>query len=410
MSAVGCPLCGQTTFPEVLRLHGVPMEEGRFAATGAEAAIAARATVALHHCTTCGLVYDTAARLDPVQYDDGYTTFMGFSPSFARHVEETAARLVERYGLVGGTVVDIACGFGDFMQALLRCGMGSGVGIDPAAGDPQDPRITVHREYFSPELLPSEVGLVSCRHMLYLLDDPVGFLRGLRGAIGDRDIVIYLELMNQESALLADPWDVTYEHRSYFTVESAIHLLQIAGFEPIDVHPCHSDRFLSVEARPAATPADRVPPSWASGLPDALSGLQSRADARIAEWREALARIRTANGRFVAWCAGARAISFLALAEAGPEVAAVVDLSPSRQGRFVPGSARPVVAPAAITELAPQAILVTNAVYTHEIRDGLATMGLGGLPVIELDDPAAPAELVQVTGSDRRSDLIGDRI
>jgi len=396
MSAAACPLCRRTTFSEVLRLDGVPMEEGRFAATADEAARAMRASVALHHCTTCGLVYDMAPRVETVEYDGGYSTFMGHSPSFARHVKQTATRLVERHRLAGGTVVDIACGFGDFMLALLESGMARGIGIDPAAGESPDPRIQVVREYFSPGLLPPEASLVSCRHMLYLLDDPVRFLCELRATLVGRDTIVYLELMNQSAALQAsDPWDVTYEHRCYFTAESATRLLEVAGFEPIDVRPCHHDRFLAVEARAAQRPLGGADPTWTSGLTSAVAGLQARADGRIAEWRAALAAIRDAGGRVLAWCAGARAISFLSLAGAGEEVVAVVDVSPSRQGRFIPGSARPVVGPAAVGELAPQAILVTNAVYTDEIRSDVAAMGLGNLPITELDDPAAPDALVR---------------
>ncbi len=123
------------------------------------------------------MVYDTASRVENVVYEPGYDTFLGHSPSFAAHVDEIAGRLVERHGLRGGTAVDIACGRGDFMLSLLKRGMAAGVGIDPAAHESPDPRIRMVREPFAPELLPEDAALVSCRHMLYLLDDPMGFLR-----------------------------------------------------------------------------------------------------------------------------------------------------------------------------------------------------------------------------------------
>jgi SAM-dependent methyltransferase len=396
MTATTCPLCGCSTFEPVLRVDRLPKEEGYFADTAREAAAAAVGSIALHHCTTCGLVHDSAPRHEDVTYEPGYTTFMGHSPSFARHVAETAEHLVARHGLTGGTVVDIACGFGDFLHALLDAGMSTGVGIDPAAAEQSDERLQIVRKYFEPNLLPDRVDLVSCRHMLYLLDDPTALLRSLRVALHERDTVVYLELMNQGPVLAgSDPWDVTYEHRSYFTEQSARRLLALTGFDVIDVRTVHHDRFLAVEARPGP---ERVPePGWDSELTPTLAGLQDRAEARIRAWREALADTRRHHGRVVAWCAGARAIAFLALAEAGDEVAAVVDVSPARQGRYVPGSARPVVDPTAVRELAPQVILVTNQAYTGEIRDSLAEMGLETLPVIELDDPRAPDALVAAT-------------
>ena len=328
-------------------------------------------------------------------YEPGYDTFLGHSPSFAAHVDEIAGRLVERHGLRGGTAVNIACGRGDFMLSLLKRGMAAGVGIDPAAHDSPDPRIRMVRQPFAPELLPEDAALVSCRHMLYLLDDPVGFLRSLGAALAGSDTPIYLELMNEDAMLRAsDPWDVTYEHRSYFTVESATHLLEASGFAPLRVESVFRDRFLAVEARPRDGGADdSAIDGWASSLTPAVAGLQERAGRRVDEWRDALTAVRAAHGRVVAWCGGARAISFMAVSQAGEEVAAVVDVSPTRQGRFLPVSARPIVAPDAVPELAPDAILVTNPVYTDEVRDALSAMNLGTIPVLELDDPSAPSAL-----------------
>jgi C-methyltransferase C-terminal domain/Methyltransferase domain len=388
MTGGACPLCNRATFAPVLRVEGVPVDEGRLATTAREAAAALSGPVELSHCATCGMVYDTAARVENVVYEPGYDTFLGHSPSIA-------GRLVEHHGLRGGTAVDIACGRGDFMLSLLKRGMAAGVGIDPAAHDSPDPRIRMVRRPFAPALLPADAALVSCRHMLYLLDDPVGFLRGLGAALAGSDTPIYLELMNEDAMLRAsDPWDVTYEHRSYFTVESATHLLEASGFAPLRVEPVFRDRFLAVEARPRDGGADdSAIDGWASSLTPAVAGLQERAGRRVDEWRDALTAVRAAHGRVVAWCGGARAISFMAVSQAGEEVAAVVDVSPTRQGRFLPVSARPIVAPDAVPEFAPDAILVTNPVYTDEVRDALSAMNLGTIPVLELDDPSAPSAL-----------------
>lgn len=385
-----CPLCAAVAFAPVLTVRGLPMEEGRFPASPEAAAAVATGTCVLCHCAACGFLYDAGARPEQVTYDVGYTTFMGHSPSFAAHVRETAVRLVGEYGLAGGAAVDIACGFGDFLEELVAAGMAGGTGIDPAAGTVDDPRIRIVREYFRPELLPPDPALVTCRHMLYLLEDPVGFLRSLRAGLGPRTPVLYLELMNRAAAVLGgDPWDVTYEHRSYFTAQSARRLLQAAGFAPVAVQEVHHGGFLGVEARPAA--ADPGGPAEGSLLAGAVAGLQERADARVAAWTEVLREVRESGRRVAAWCAGARAIGFLALAQAGPEVVAVVDVSPARQGLFVPGSARPVVGPDAVSGLAPDAVLVTNSAYTAEVRADLAGRGLSGVPVVELD--AGPAAL-----------------
>ncbi|GAA4556720.1 class I SAM-dependent methyltransferase [Pseudonocardia xishanensis] len=390
-----CPLCGNADFAPVLSLDGVPVEEGRFPESSAAAVAMPTGSCLLCHCPACGFVYDAAPRPEQVVYDVGYTTFMGASPSFARHVRETAERLVADYGLAGGTAVDIACGFGDFLEALVGAGMAAGTGVDPAAGPVGDTRITMVREYFRPDLLPPDVALVSCRHMLYLMDDPLELLTSIRGSLGSRSPLVYVEFVNRAAAATGwDPWDVTYEHRSYFTAQSARRLFEATGFEVLAVREVHHGRFLGVEARPTEISPSRSTDEEVSGLAGAVAGLQAHTDERVRLWGEALRETREARGRIVAWCAGARAISFLALTGAAEEVAAVVDLSPARHGRFVPGSGRPVVGPEEVADLRPDVVLVTNPAYTQEVREELARRGLPEVPVVELDDPAAPTDLL----------------
>jgi hypothetical protein len=45
---------------------GVPVDEGRVATTAREAAAAPSGRVGLSHCATCGMVYDTAPRVENV--------------------------------------------------------------------------------------------------------------------------------------------------------------------------------------------------------------------------------------------------------------------------------------------------------------------------------------------------------
>ena len=392
MTTRPCPLCGGADFAPILTVGGLPVEEGRFPPTPQEAAAMPTGTCVLCHCTSCGFLYDAGPRPESIVYDVGYTTFLGHSPSAARHVRETAQHLVAAYGLAGGVAVDVACGFGDFLEGLLAAGMAAGTGIDPAAGTPGDPRIRMVREYFRPDLLPADADLVSCRHMLYMVDDPVGFLRLLRSALGPRTAVLYLELVDRTAVVSGDPWDITLEHRGYFTAQSARRVVRAAGFEAIALREGHHGRFIGVEARPADAAVE--PGEEGSVLITAAAGLQARADHRVATWRDTLRGVRESGGRIVAWCAGSRAIAFLAVAEAGAEMTAVVDLNPDRQGRYLPGSARPVVGPGAVPALAPDAVLVTNPAYTAEIREELARLGLPEVPVVELDDPAGPADLL----------------
>jgi hypothetical protein len=54
-------------------------------------------------------------------------------------------------------------------------------------------------------------------------------------------------------------------------------------------------------------------------------------------------------------------------------VAAVIDVNPAKQGRFLPGTGHPIVAPDRAAAMA--AVLVLNPNYTAEVAAALAGLG-----------------------------------
>ncbi len=87
--------------------------------------------------------------------------------------------------------------------------------------------------------------------------------------------------------------------------------------------------------------------------------------------------MRTAAGRrVVLWGGGSKAVSFLTTLGLADEVQAAVDINPYKQGKFTPGSGHPVIAPAELRALEPDLVVVMNPIYTGEVRNLLAGLGL----------------------------------
>ncbi len=175
-------------------------------------------------------------------------------------------------------------------------------------------------------------------------------------------------------------WDLIYEHATYFVPASLERMLSLAGFEVLDCGETYDDQFVYAEAR-QSDDAWR-PPSRAAELErlaDDVARFPVRLEGQLEEWR---ARVRVATGGpVVAWGAGAKAVGFFNQLGISDEVPAVVDVNPRKQGRFLPGTGHPIVAPEALPGLRPGLIAVMNPVYLDEISDQATSLGLD-VPVV----------------------------
>ncbi|MBE0599276.1 MAG: SAM-dependent methyltransferase, partial [Desulfuromonadales bacterium] len=69
-------------------------------------------------------------------------------------------------------------------------------------------------------------------------------------------------------------------------------------------------------------------------------------------------------------------VAFLTALGNPEAVSAVVDINPHRHGFHMAGSGLPIVAPEALPELAPEAVIIMNPVYREEISATLKVLGL----------------------------------
>jgi hypothetical protein len=93
----------------------------------------------------------------------------------------------------------------------------------------------------------------------------------------------------------------------------------------------------------------------------------SEAPRAIERWRGRL------GGRVALWGGSSKAVAFLSAVGVD---AAVVDINPYRQGAFLPGVARRVLAPDELRADPPDLVVAMNPVYVGEIRASLAELGL----------------------------------
>ena len=379
----GCTVCGGTDLMEFLRLDNVPAQDGLVWDTREAAMAAPTGSIRLAFCRRCGYVGNRTYDAGRVLFA-GYDVSLEFSPQYRAFTEAVAARLIGRYDIRRKAVLEIACGKGYFLRTICRLGENRGVGFDPAyadeGADDAGLDITFIRDYYTEKHAGVNADLVACRQVLDILDDQPGFLTGVRRTLqSSAGTVLYFEIPNADATLTRfTPWNVVYEHCSWFTGDVLALFFELHGFEVLDVAPCNDGEYLGLEARPSD--AVRV-----RHIPDALSlaeretglaDLGARFGSSVERWRATLAAHRSAGRRIALWGAGARAIGFLSALDVKDVDIPVADINPRRQGRFLAGTGHRVVPPGALPDLKPDLIVITNPAYAAEIRGQAGELGL----------------------------------
>jgi SAM-dependent methyltransferase len=383
VDALACPACGSTAARRLVEMRGVPVMTGVLWDTRDQAVAAARGDIELAACTRCSMLRNVAFDERLVDYEGSYDNSLHFSPTFQLYADTLATRLVERYGIRNGDVVEIGSGKGDFLRMLCDRGDNRGWGYDPTYTGEQaghDERVMFIADYFTGEMavVPD---LVCCRHVLEHLEDPAPLFDSVRRSAEDSTI-LYVEVPDAAYVLTpAGLWDLIYPHVGYYTAASLRHLVARSGFEPLEVSTAFGDQYLWVEARATGTsaaairlpqpPADEVEATLA--LADGFAELHRKT---IASWAEQLAEAHRTRQHVALWGAGTKGATFLNVVPGGADVHAVVDVNPRKHGRYIPGTGHEVVAPRALVDDPPDVVLVMNNVYEDEIRRSLAGLGL----------------------------------
>jgi len=177
----------------------------------------------------------------------------------------------------------------------------------------------------------------------------------------------------------AGVWDLVYEHAWYFSGPALHRLFGAAGFAVQQVGTSFGGQYLWLDAVAPAPGRERCAPSDLVAVDDVVRHAR-RFGAAVEQcrtsWADALARRGRARQRLALWGAGSKGITFLNWVPGADQIELVVDLNPRKHGRFVPGTAQQVVAPAALREHRPDLVLVMNRLYETEVAASLDELGI----------------------------------
>ncbi len=387
------PVCPESEVIPLIEMKQVPVHCNVLWPSREAAHNAPRGDIHLGYLPGCGHTYNLAFDPSLMEYTQEYENSLHFSPRFQEYATALADGLVAKYDLRDKDIVEIGAGKGDFLIMLCAMQGNRGWGYDPSYVPDEGytaPNVTFVQDFYTEKYIDQPADLIVCRHVLEHIPDPDAFIAQVRRAVGRQHAVVFFEVPNSLWTLRRGGiWDVIYEHCSFFSPYSLAHLFRRHGFDVLAVNEVFGGQFVTIEVVPAEAGeqesggAGEQPSATASFSPADLAALTADAhtfaanfQAKRDEWGERLRALAATGRHGVVWGAGSKGVTFLNAMAAGDEIAAVVDINPRKQGKYVAGTGQRIIAPAELAELRPDFVIIMNANYREEIGLMLAEVGI----------------------------------
>ncbi|MEP6480444.1 MAG: class I SAM-dependent methyltransferase [Rhodoglobus sp.] len=369
-----CRGCGATPLVSVLDLGEQPVSNRLIATPDADDPVF---PLHLRVCPSCGLGQIGEYLLPDQIFDDEYPYLSSMSSSWLAHAEEYAARMTDEFDLgQHSLVVEVASNDGYLLDRFVSRSIPV-LGVEPS-GNVADLAVAngvpTIKEFFGVETAKRIVAqhghprIVAANNVMAHVPDIADFAGGF-AALCDELTVITVENPSFAVQLEQNQFDTIYhEHFTYLTAHAVRIFARRVGLDlwRVERLPTHggSNRYwlALAGARQIEASVDEVieeelslglldPESWktfAEKSQSAIDGLRS--------WLEE----RSAAGRMiVGYGAAAKGNTFLnAVGAPARGLHWVVDASPEKQGKFLPGSHVPIVAPDAIAGESPDDVLI----------------------------------------------------
>lgn len=344
-------------------------------------------------CPDCRLVQVDEYKRSTEIFSSGYVYFSSYSSTWLAHAKAYVEATLPRLGLgADALVMEIASNDGYLLQYVRERGVPA-LGIEPSGSTAQAARergIETIEDFFGLRLAAQLAGqgrqadLIVGNNVLAHVPDLNDFVAGLKAALKPGGL-INMEFPHLYRLVESAQFDTVYhEHFSYLSLSTVRRIFAAHGLALFDVEelPTHGGS-LRIHARrqghaqavdTARLHALLALERDAGMLTDAYyQGFQERVDRLKAQLLGFLAEQKLAGRTVAAYGAAAKGCTLLNYCGIRPDlVAFVCDLSPHKQGLFLPGSRIPVLAPAALRERKPDIVLILPWNLKTEIMAQLA--------------------------------------
>ncbi len=361
----GCRACSRRDRIEIVSLGEMPLANALLSQAQLSEC-EARFPLTVLFCQACSLVQIRETVNPEILFAD-YPYFSSVSDAWVNHCRRNALELIESRRLgPSSLIVEIASNDGH----LLRTYAGRGIpvlGIDPATGPATASRaigVPVREEFFGrtvAEALAAEgkaADVIHANNVLAHVSDLPGVVDGIRILLKDTGVAV-IEAPYVRDLIEHCEFDTIYhEHFSYFSVTAVARLVGQHGLTLVDVRwlPTHGGS-LRMYIQRTGKPSDVVKRLLAEEDRLGITRLGYYRDfaARVQSIRRSLRglleSLKADGKRIAGYAVSAKGTMLLNAAGVDDRLLDyVVDRSPHKQGKYMPGVHLPVLHPKTLLE------------------------------------------------------------
>jgi SAM-dependent methyltransferase len=344
-------------------------------------------------CERCWLVQTEDFTRAEELFDAHYPYFSSTSSSWLAHAERYVAEMARRFALdTHSYVVEVASNDGYLLQYVrargIRC-----TGVEPTASTATVAKtrgLEIVEAFFGEALARDIVSrhgsadLCVANNVLAHTPDINDFVRGFTVLLQPTGVATF-EFPHLLRLMAGNQFDTIYhEHFSYLTLTAVERVLTSGGLQVFDVEemPSHggslrvfAQRTDSGRHKATGRLADLIEKEAAAGVrsPSCYTGFQARAEQVKDGLLAFLIDAKRAGKRVAAYGAAAKGSTFLNFAGVRSDlIAFVVDRSPAKQGKFMPGCRIPIVEEGRLGMVRPDYIVILPWNLRTEIMEQLA--------------------------------------
>lgn len=385
-----CRLCAQPLAHEFVDLVNAPPSNS-FLKAEQLSAPEVFYPLKLYVCNDCLLVQVDEHKSAVEIFDSDYVYFSSFSQTWLDHCRRYADAVIERFNLGSSSkVVEVASNDGYLLQ-FFKARRIPTLGVEPTRSTASvaiEKGIETVVGFFGKALAEDlsrsrgQADLIAANNVLAHVPDVNDFVAGFKALLGKGGVVT-VEFPHLLQLVKYKQFDTIYhEHFSYFSLLTICRLFERHGLRVFDVEeiPTHGGSlriYIDHGHEHSLEPnVERLlAKERASGMDsiEFYQGFQASTDDVKNQCLAFLLESKKRGKRVAAYGAAAKGNTFLNYCGVKRDlIEYVVDKSPHKQGRYLPGSHIPVVSEAALVEGRPDYVLILPWNLQNEITEQLA--------------------------------------